>query len=89
MFPVNCDITLNHSRFSDTGGASGLCSDQGRMIVGRSIERTNNGYISQLTVPVNSDSINRSVECAVIYNSTTTSLIGTEVIATTGEHGIS
>ena len=86
MFPINCDITLNHSRFSDTGGASGPCSDQG--IVGHSIERTNNCYTSQLTVPVNSDSINRTVECAVIYNSTETSLIGTKVIAATGEYRI-
>ena len=83
VFPNNCDITLNHSRFSNTGGVSGFCSDQG--IVGLSVKGINNHSTSQLTVPVNSDSINRTVKCTVIYNSTATSLIGTEVIATTGK----
>ena len=86
-FHNNCsDITLNHSRFSDTGGVSDLCSDQG--IVGLSIERINDCYTSQLTVPMNSDTIDRTVECTVIYNSTVTSLVGAEVIATTGEYRI-
>ena len=85
-FPNNCDIMLNHSMFSDTGRVSGFCSDQG--IVGLGVEGINNRYTSQLTVPVNSDSINRTVKCTVIYNSTTTSLIGTEVIATTGKYRI-
>ena len=85
-FPSNCSITLNHSRFSESGGTSGLCSSQG--IVGSSIEKINNCYTSQLSVPVNSDSINTTVECAVIHNSTTTSLIGTKVIATSGKHRI-
>ena len=87
MFHNNCsDITLNHSRFSDTEGVSGLCSDQG--IVGLSIERINDCYTSELTVPVNSDAIDRTVECTVIYNSTVTFLVGAEVIATTGEYRI-
>ena len=84
--PNSCNITLKHSRFSEIGGASSLCSNQG--IVGRSIERINNCYTSQLTVPVNPYSINRTVECAVIHNSTTTSLVGTEVIVTSGKHRI-
>ena len=83
---IDCNITLNHSKFSDTGGVSGFCSDRG--IVGLSVEGNNNRYTSQLTVPVNSDSINRTVECTVIYNSTVASLIGTEVIATTGKYRI-
>jgi hypothetical protein len=86
VFPVNCDITLNHSKFSDTGGVSGFCSNRG--IVGRSVEGINNRFTSQLTVPVNSDSINRTVECIVIYNSTVASPIGTEVIATSGKYRI-
>ena len=84
-FPSDCDITLNHSRFSDIGGTQGLCSNN-RGFTGHSIEGTNNCYTSQLTVPVNSDSINKTIECAVVHNSTFTSLIGTEVISTTGEH---
>ena len=84
-FPSDCDITLNHSRFSDIGGTQGLCRSN-RGFTGRSVEKTNNCYTSQLTVPVNSDSINKTIQCAVVHNSTSTSLIGTEVISTTGEH---
>ena len=82
-FSSGCDITLNHSRFSDIGGTSGSCSDP--RIIGRSVEKTNNCFTSQVTVTVNSDSINRTIECSVIDNSSSTSLVGTEVISSTGE----
>lgn len=80
-FDSDCEITLNHSRFSDIGGTSGTCNDGS--IVGYSIEQTNGCYTSQLTVSVTSNSINRTIECAVVNNTTSAFPVDTEAITPT------
>ena len=80
-FGNDCEVTLNHSRFSDIGGTAGTCNDLS--IIGHSIGQPNDCYTSQLTVSVTSNLINKTIECAVVSNSTSTLAVDTKVYVIT------
>lgn len=73
----DCEITLNHSRFSDAG----VCDIQD--ISGRSLEQADNCYTSELEIPL-TQSTNITIECFVAYNTTSLLSIGRETISPTG-----
>ena len=85
----NCtshEISLFHNVYGSTEGAYGECGD----IVGRSLRVTtdcNNAtgyYVSQLTIPVSSDTAEKTIECVYDDDTTPTSVGQVTITATTG-----
>ena len=82
---ANHEISLFHDDYESTEGAYAECSD----IVGHSvrsdINTTNDNstsvshYTSRLTVPINSGTIGRTIECSY-DNGTTATLVGRETV---------
>jgi hypothetical protein len=70
-------IILRHERFSQSGGAVGVCNNDA--IDGRSVGVENNCYTSEIDVTVSATFNNKTIQC--IHNSGTgINTIGTSVI---------
>ena len=82
VIAAGCEITLFHSRFTESSGDSGNCTDGA--VVGQSIDVVDNCYRSQLTIFMPSAFNGCTVSCSVDDGVTTTIINTTRLLITRG-----